>query len=1285
MKPFRTTFLAACLLLAGSATLRAEESVFWLEKEAAEAATARLASIPEGKRTPADLVNLGWAILLYENDADRAMAEFRKAAEKDPKNGDAWEGIHTASLARLRNDAGAEAVRNLMLAEPDSERTEALLRVGRVQQNLFNQWTIPVRIAFAKELLGATKNVHVQTALHVWLEDLYQTQVRTDLAFEEWKAQGHVVNWQACGFFGQYGAACWDDPLPPESEFKPGATYAVGTGTASWVKVTHVPGDTDGAAAVREFTNRGTTFYMHAALACPEERAGWVRVSTTMSVRVWLNGVLVGENDLIRREAAHERWYGVTLSAGDNVLLVKYTAPGFGFGHDLTLHHDDGRPMTDLTSAIVEKEPAVKRNGREARAGEPATGVYATLVPKAKDLSACTLREAVLATQLLQEIGLSEPAEELCSRVFERAATSAYVQFFRGGFVAEYEFLPPSRRTNIARTHQERAVALDPRFVPSLLSLSRDKAAKETEAAVELLQQALAANPSCAEAWAALAQIHGGRGWRAEQKAALRRAAECGPGEFRYAAAVARDHAAEMNYPAAFEVIAAIRKDQGLVAYWEEIDLLAQAGRVDEQLAALETYRARFPRNDGVVLQIAGLRERQGKLEEAEALLKEVLARNPRNGGTLQALLKFHIDHEQLDKARAVMAEIMKTPARYGGYDEATRRYVEFLGGKDDSWTRPWDVDVRQLVKDAPSPDTFGKTLHTVTLFEQRLVRVLGDDFKWMEEDEHRVVMILSKEGGEQYGQLPLGRGEWTRFRIRELRVFTPDGRVLEADGAQDRGGIRMPELERGAILEYRTTRANGPIGVDQPAFAVEAPAPFQHFNEPVRHSRYVVVMPKNAPVRLVARRFEEAKVTEDDSMRTYAWEFRDLEEIEEELMPPPEDEWLPTVRFLSGSASSDAMVETYRSQALGLPLTADVRAKAAELTAGCADREAKARALYRFVVAEIKDGPNRVPSHTLAEKQGQADDLFMALLRAAEIPFGLAFCRDPRPMWREYDPELETPPYGTPVLLVHLDKADVWLWPSRWNSWGALPNNLYGGEAMVVEGRNVYFREIPSITLDRKVVAVRLRARVDESAMSDVGGSMVFSQGIAGMVRNQLEQSVDATQLKTFIQQRANILFRGVTVSKTAVTEFDLDTPEVAISFEGTCKSFAQRKKDSDVITFRAITPPLNLSQQLVQQAERKLPMRAWWATNVTTWGTITIELPEYAEIRVPDSVALATEFGTYNLTYRLDGRTLSVERRAEFNQMDIAPERWSALAQMLKAIDDAEKRQVVVRVKGK
>src|SRR5206468_1079267 len=99
--------------------------------------------------------------------------------------------------------------------------------------------------------------------------------------------------------------------------------------------------------------------------------------------------------------------------------------------------------------------------------------------------------------------------------------------------------------------------------------------------------------------------------------------------------------------------------------------------------------------------------------------------------------------------------------------------------------------------------------------------------------------------------------------------------------------------------------------------FALEAPGAFQHFDEPVALSRYVVIVPKGAPVRLVARKFDDAKVTESDIATTYSWEFKNLKEIENEVMTPPEEEFLPTVRFLSGRPTMDPVVEGFRSAAM--------------------------------------------------------------------------------------------------------------------------------------------------------------------------------------------------------------------------------------------------------------------------------------------------------------------------------------------------------------------------------
>jgi len=207
----------------------------------------------------------------------------------------------------------------------------------------------------------------------------------------------------------------------------------------------------------------------------------------------------------------------------------------------------------------------------------------------------------------------------------------------------------------------------------------------------------------------------------------------------------------------------------------------------------------------------------------------------------------------------------------------------------------------------------------------------------------------------------------------------------------------------------------------------------------------------------------------------------------------------------------------------------------------------------------------------------------------------------------------------------------------------------------------------------------------VDENAMADVSGRLVLTEGRAGSVRGQLEQVMGQDQFKMIVQRIANGFFSGIAVKESRASDFDLDTAKFEVFFSGTSKNFAQRKKNSDTITFRGVIPPLDLAKNLVHESERKFPMRASWADDITTWSVLKVTLPEYEDVRLPDSVALATPYGSYNLTYRLDGRTLTIERRLVAVAMDISPERYAAFAALCKKIDDAEKRQVVIKLKSK
>jgi hypothetical protein len=140
-----------------------------------------------------------------------------------------------------------------------------------------------------------------------------------------------------------------------------------------------------------------------------------------------------------------------------------------------------------------------------------------------------------------------------------------------------------------------------------------------------------------------------------------------------------------------------------------------------------------------------------------------------------------------------------------------------------------------------------------------------------------------------------------------------------------------------------------------------------------------------------------------------------------------------------------------------------------------------------------------------------------------------------------------------------------------------------------------------------------------------------------------------------------------------------------MAITFAGTCKTFAQRKAKSSTITFRPVLPARNLAAQILRHSERKFPLRLGFADGVSMTSTVVVTLPENEKVDLPDNLALSEEWGTYHLTYDLKGRTLTVSWRLALNRVDVPTTRYAEFAAFLKRIDQAEKGQVSLKVAAK
>ena len=288
---------------------------------------------------------------------------------------------------------------------------------------------------------------------------------------------------------------------------------------------------------------------------------------------------------------------------------------------------------------------------------------------------------------------------------------------------------------------------------------------------------------------------------------------------------------------------------------------------------------------------------------------------------------------------------------------------------------------IREAIDTAPSQKDYPED-GAVVLWES--VDVDIDEKSRYIYSTRRVVKILNEDGAD-LGEIsiPYMRGK-DDVTIHHARTFTPDGRVVELDlndvipdipppSAVDAGlyvdarlmHFRLPEISDGCIIDYAYSTNN--LGhVMRGEFWRKV---YFQGSQPVRYYRFTVHIPKKkhlnyqvsgasaVPTSLQSSSFLDIKptITENNYIRTYTFEARDVPSLKEEyLMPAPQD--LAYSISISSIDSWDKLVTWYatliREQDT---ITPEITKKTEQILRGAWSRKEKVKRLYEYVATNIQ------------------------------------------------------------------------------------------------------------------------------------------------------------------------------------------------------------------------------------------------------------------------------------------------------------------------------------------
>ncbi len=559
-------------------------------------------------------------------------------------------------------------------------------------------------------------------------------------------------------------------------------------------------------------------------------------------------------------------------------------------------------------------------------------------------------------------------------------------------------------------------------------------------------------------------------------------------------------------------------------------------------------------------------------------------------------------------------------------------------------------------------------------VLEQFSSKVKFEDDGTSSEENSARVRIQSDAGVQRYGLLTFSYASGTgTFEIEYVRVHKPDGTLVltPPDNIQDMAAeitrqapfysdlrekhVAVKGLGVGDILEYKTVeRVTKPLAPGQ--FWLEYG--FSH-DFILLQEQLEVSVPRERAIKWKSPEVKP-KISEVGQYRVYTWSSSSLErkkkDEKDEKVEEAKTTWeqargrfpQPDV-LLSSFQSWDELGHWYGSlQNDRVKPTAEIQAKAAELTKGAADDDAKLRAIYKYVSTDfryigIAFGVGRYQPHfaaeVLANQYGDCKDkhtLLASLLNAAGIKAYPALISSAR----EIDADMPSPSEFNHVITV-IPRGNTLVWLDTTTEVGTfqyLLAPLRNKHALVIWGDRP--AELINTPEDLPFPATE-NFHMDAKLSGDgtlQGDAEISTRGDVEYVFRSAFRTVPMPQWKELAQRISlNLGFGGEVSDVTASPPEKTDEP-----FRFSYKYV--RKEYADWPNRRILAPAPAMALPLLTDEAAASSVPLWLGPPLELAFHSQIEIPKGYSLEVPASIHVKRDFAEFDSTYTLkDGKLIS------------------------------------------
>ena len=628
---------------------------------------------------------------------------------------------------------------------------------------------------------------------------------------------------------------------------------------------------------------------------------------------------------------------------------------------------------------------------------------------------------------------------------------------------------------------------------------------------------------------------------------------------------------------------------------------------------------------------------------------------------------------------------------------------------------------IQETIDEAPSQEDYSED-GAVVLWES--VDVDIDEKSRYIYSTRRVAKIFNEDGADLAEvSIPYMRGR-DDVTIHHARTVTPDGKIVELDlnevipdvpppSAVDAGlyvdarlmYFTLPEITDGCIIDYAYSTNNlGHVmrGEFWRKVYFQGPQPVQHYrftvHIPKKKRLYYQVSGAPAVTSDVPSNPSfldiEPTVTENNYIRTYTFEAKDVPPLREEyLMPAPQD--LAYSISISSIDSWDKLVTWYatliREQDT---LTPEIEEKTKQLLRGAWSRKEKVKRLYEYVATNIqylgyelgiwaiKPYP---ADFVLKVGKGDCKDkttLLSTMLSSVDINsypvlISAGDTRGVNAHLLDGGSEVEAVPslayFNHMILAVEGDKDDefIWLDPTAetcafgdfptgdQDRWTLIINPQFlteksdDVESSGMQNRLYLFQKSPSLDATSNLKRVQTDVKVKKDMSVSVHQELTVTGSFNMKLRSQLSHLQTAEERTEFFHKALELDDRA-RVTDIKVHGLSELKGELKVELTWTCKEYLYAIGSQFVLELPLVKHPY---AELLSEERRMYPAAIGKALSLEDKVSVSTEAPFRIDT-VPEEQTLKTKVAEIQLRYAQSKRKAEMNQTIRFLTPNVKPD---------------------------